>query len=279
MKKREPKRFVTQRDLEVLKFLWRWKALSTAALAKKFFPGIRPFTAYERLLKLEKARYIKSYPFRHRQGCVWMLGKRGYRFVFPYLLEMKEPGYGSENPVHDFYSTAFHLGEWLTAKPDQGYTCSELELHRLEKDLLPSWAITSPERRPDGYSLIRRDGGTQLYSFEAELTMKSRARYDKILSFYDEQDTIAGVFWLVASPQIQKAIQTQAATASRPRIHHFLQLDDFRKLGWLAPLRGGLLDGKTMVQVLLDGSSTAAQLKFDGSDTQALLQNAKRPII
>lgn len=279
MKKKEPKRFITQRDLEILKFLWRWKAVSTAALAKKFYPEARPFTAYERLLKLEKARYIKSFSFRHRLGVAWMLGKRGYRFLFPYLLEMKKPGYGSENPVHDFYSTAFHLGEWLTAKPSQGHICSELELLRLHPDLLPPWAHISGDRRPDGYSLLGEGNRAKLYAFEAELSMKAKSRYDEIISFYDEAENLTAVFWLVASPQIQKTIQSQSTNASRPRIHHFLQLNDFKKLGWLTPINGGLFEGKTLTQLLLDGNSTEARLQFDGSDVQALLQSAKRPMI
>ncbi len=279
MKKREPKRFITQRDFDILKFLWRWKAVSTTALAKKFFPGVRAFTAYERLLKLEKARYIKSYSFRHRNGSAWMLGKRGYRFIFPYLLEMQKPGYGSENPVHDFYSSAFHLGEWLTALPAKAHTCSELEMLRLDPSLLPSWVRMSGDRRPDGYSFIGEGSTARLYAFEAELSMKSKFRYDKILSFYDAEETIAGVFWLVASSQIQRTIQSQAATASRPRIHHFLLLSDFKKQGWLTPLKGGLLEGETLAELLLDGNPTEARRQFDGSDTYALLQNAKRPII
>ena len=281
MKKKEPKRFITQRDFEILQFLWRWKAVSTLALAKRFYPGVRPFTAYQRLLKLERARFIKSYSFRHRMGSAWTLDNRGFRFIFPYLPGLKEDGFASENPLHDYYSTAFHLGEWLNSKPASGFMCSEQEMRRLHPDLLPNWVPTSNGRRPDGFSLVGSGKEVKLYAFEAELTQKSKGNYENILAYYDEEESISGVFWLVASANIQKVIQGQILNLSfaRPKIHYFLQLSEFKKLGWYAPMSGGLLSGKTMAFALLDGDSTTVRPKSDDFGVTALLQNAKRPFV
>lgn len=281
MKKKEPKRFITQRDFEILRFLWRWKAVSTAALAKSFYPDVRPFTAYQRLLMLERARFIKSYSFRHRMGSAWTLDNRGFRFILPYLAGLKEEGFASENPVHDFYSTAFHLGEWLSSRPPTGLTCTEQEMRRLHPDLLPIWVPTSDGRRPDGFSMIGSGKEAKLYAFEVELTQKSKASYELILDYYEEEESISGVFWLVSSPNIQRVIQGEILKLSpaRSKIHHFIQLSEFKKHGWYAPVSVGQLHGKTMAIALLDGSPTTARPKPNHSGVTALLQNAKRPFV
>lgn len=273
--------FITDRDLEVLKFLWKWKAASTAALTKSFFPGIRPFTAYERLLQLEKKRYIQHISFRYRGGGAWVLAPQGYKFLGPYLLDMKAKGYRSENILHDYFATTFHIGEWLTHQPPTGFLCSEQELRRLEPDLLPAWVPKSEKHRPDGYTAHDSGKGAHLYAFECELSLKSKARYEQTLSFYDEEETIAAVFWLAGSPAIQSVIQRciREQNILRPHLHHFLQLGDFKRAGWMVPLEGGILHGKSLSNLLLDKAGTAMGRSSDGSGIAALLQNQKRPIL
>jgi hypothetical protein len=279
--KRGRRLFVTDRDFEVLKFLWKWKAASTAALTKSFFPGVRPFTAYERLLQLEKKRYIQHTSFRYRGGGAWVLAPQGYKFLAPFLLEMKAKGYRSENILHDYFATAFHLGEWLTHQPAKGVLCSEQELRRLEPDLLPPWVPRSEKHRPDGYTAYDSEKGAHLYAFECELSVKSRARYEQTLSFYDEEDTIAAVFWLAGSQTIQSVIQrcVREQNVLRPHLHHFLQLGDFKRAGWMAHFAGGILHGTSLSSLLLDKAGTEVGRSSDGSNVSALLQNQKRPIL
>ncbi len=64
---REVKREITSRDFAVLNFLWRWKVVSPQALAKKFFPGIRPESANVRLRHLAEAGYLESLQVGRRQ--------------------------------------------------------------------------------------------------------------------------------------------------------------------------------------------------------------------
>lgn len=280
-KKKNRRLFITDRDLEVLKFLWKWKAASTAALTKAFFPGIRPFTAYERLLQLEKKQYIQHVSFRHRGGGAWTLDGQGYRFLTPYLLDMKARGYKTENVLHDYFATAFHLGEWMTHQPRSGILCTEQELRRLEPDLLPSWVPKSEAHRPDGYSIVGMGDGTRLFAFECELSVKAKARYERTISFYDEEETIGAVIWLAGSPAIQRLIEgcIRDHGALRPSLHHFLQLGDFKRQGWTVPLMGGRHHGKNLSNLLLDKTGTGTGREPDGSDVMALLQNQKRPIL
>lgn len=279
MNQKRSRLFVTDRDLEVLGFLWRWKLASTAALANRFFPGIRAFTAYERLLRLEKKRYIRHVSFRHRGGGAWTLDAQGFRFLLSYLPDMKAKGYRSENPLHDFYATAFHLGEWLTKKAERSLLCSEQELRRLDPDLLPAWVPRSERHRSDGYTVHDSGRGAHLYAFECELSQKSRFRYEETLTFYDSEETIAVVFWLVGSPTIEKAIRGGIATATRPHLHHFMQLCDFERSGWRAPLAGGVFQGKSLANLFLDTPPTEMGRKLDGVGVRALLEKAKRPVL
>lgn len=279
MKEKTSRLFVTDRDLEMLKFLWKWKLASTIALAKCFFPGIRVFTAYERLLQLEKKEFIRHVSFRYRGGGAWTLDTQGFRFLASHLPEMKSKGYKSENPLHDYYATAFHLGEWLTKMPARGFHCSEQEMRRLDPDLLPRWVPKSEKHRPDGYTAHDSGRGAHLYAFECELSQKSRSRYDEILSFYDEEETIAAVFWLTGLPAIQRAIQGCLSNSLRPHLHHFVSLADFQKMGWHVPLAGGVFRGRSLAEILLDKAGTVPGRSPDGSGVKTLLQNEKRPIL
>ena len=105
---------ITDRDYKIFRYLWKWKALSTQAIAIKFFPEAQPLTAYKRLLLLSHANYLKPMSVNesvHQQ--VWGLHKKGFQHIEQYLGELRIKGFMSANPTHDYLATAFHLGEWL----------------------------------------------------------------------------------------------------------------------------------------------------------------------
>jgi hypothetical protein len=271
--------FVTDRDLDVLKFLWRWKLASTSALAQCFFAGTRVNTAYNRLLELEAKRFLRHVSFGYQKGGAWALDVHGFQFLNPHLLEMKSKGYRSENSLHDYYATAFHLGEWLVHKPHRSLLCSEQELRRLDPDLLPVWVPKSGNHRPDGYTAHDTGRGAHLYAFECELSQKSRTRYEETLTFYDEEETIAAVFWLTGGIAIEKAIQNCNSTTARPHLHHFVTLSDFQKCGWSAPLTKGIFNGKSLAGLLIDKAGTKPVQSPDKSSVSLLLESRKKPIL
>ena len=47
-------------DLKLLEFLWKWKVSTTAALSARFYPHKNLRRAYNRLLVLEKADLIQT---------------------------------------------------------------------------------------------------------------------------------------------------------------------------------------------------------------------------
>lgn len=278
---KRPKFYVTDKDLEILHFLWKWKIVSTHALAGKLYPGTKTYTAYCRLVKLERYGLIRFVSFRHRGGGAWVLDAKGFQFVFPYLPELSQHGYKTENVVHDFYATAFHLGEWLLHQPASGMVCSEQELRRLAPELLPSWVPDPKSHRPDGYSRVQTDKGERIYAFEAELTLKSKSRLYDALDFYESESSVSAVFWLVGLPGIQKALESilRDDHFSRRSAHHFIALQDFNEQGWLSVLQGGKFQGKRLVDFFVHGSFTSLSRQSHGSSCPLLLEKSKRPII
>ena len=72
---------ITERDYKLLRFLWKWKAVSTQALANKFFPDIKPDSAYRRLQFLEADDYISSFVVEGRFHEVWGLREKGFKYI------------------------------------------------------------------------------------------------------------------------------------------------------------------------------------------------------
>jgi hypothetical protein len=128
---------ITERDYKLLRFLWKWKTVSTTGLARKFFPEIQPLSAYRRLMHLEAGGFVRSLPIDGRWNEVWGLTDRGFKYILPKLGELQHVGHKSENVFHDYLSSAFHLGEWLTHQPENSQTYSEQQLRRYPTDAWP----------------------------------------------------------------------------------------------------------------------------------------------
>ncbi len=181
---------ITERDYKILRSLWKWKALTTQALARKFFPDIKPLSAYRRLMLLETGGYIKCLQVDGRHKEVWSLSDLGFKSILPKLGELECVGYKSENIHHDYLATAFHLGEWLTHQPENSQTYSEQQLRRYAMDTWPAWVPQSNTHRPDGYSIYEVDNQRVITAFETELWSKTRHRYEEVVAFYDTQESI-----------------------------------------------------------------------------------------
>ena len=108
---------LTERDLCLLKFLWRWKLLSTAALTEAFFKDRSPITAYVRLWHLKEANFIQLVSESGGKEFYWCLAPKGFGAIQNSLPDLAELGFKSKNIEHDALVTAVHLGDWLTISP------------------------------------------------------------------------------------------------------------------------------------------------------------------
>lgn len=271
---------ITERDYKLLRFLWKWKAVSTMALAKKFFPNIDPHSAYRRLQFLEDDGYIGSFVVDGRYHEVWGLRDKGFKYILPRLGDVESKGYKSENGYHDFLASALHLGEWLTHQPDNTQTYSEQQLRRYPADLWPQWVPRSLLHRPDGYSAYTRDNKQIVVAFEAELSPKSEKRYESVVAFYDNQPSVHLVTWLVDSKNTFNALKRifkklQMRETSK---HHFLLLPDFLLTSWRTPFIDGKFKGHSILSFLNQTGVEQASKWHQDLDAIALLDSRRRPI-
>ncbi len=271
---------VTERDYKVLRFLWKWKVLSTSALATKFFCQSEPRTAYRRLIALERSGYISSVRLQQRFHEVWQLSDKGFRFIREQLGDLASVGYKVEYVEHDFLASAFHLGEWLTLQPEYTQNYSEQQLRRYPADLWPNWVPQSTLHRPDGYSLYFQGEQPVVVAFEIELSVKSKVRYQSVVAFYDSLPSIQFVFWLVDSKNTMQALSNTFKKFQMRDYdkHHFVLLSDFRKSGWRAPFVKGKFVGRKPLDFLMSQALSRASLEPARSSTLSMLDTIKKPI-
>ena len=272
---------ITERDYKILRFLWKWKMVSTQALAKRFFPEVQAYSAYRRLLHLEADNYIESFVVNGRFHEAWGLKEKGFKYIKPYLGELKSTGFKSANPHHDYLASAFHLGEWLLHQPKNSQTFSEQQLKSYPEDLWPFWVPKSTLHRPDGYSIYQVDNTRSIIAFETELSLKASHRYESIFTFYTHQSAIDYVFWLIDSQSTLSALKKhfKKFQLSEWSKHQFLILAEFQKKGWRASFMEGKLEGKTPAYLLLHKSATILSQQRLACGTQALLDSRRRPMI
>lgn len=271
---------ITERDYKILRFLWKWKSVSTMTIAKKFFPDIQPSSAYRRLQYLEQDNYIQSFVVKGRFHEAWALKEKGYKYIQSYLGELKSLGFKSENYRHDFLASAFHLGEWLTHQPSNSQTYSEQQLRCYPEDLWPEWVPRSSLHRPDGYSIYTLDKRNVIIAFEVEMSLKSQDRYEKVVAFYDSQTSIDCVLWLIMSPNMlpkMKTIFNKFNVRSWTK-HQFILHADFLKHGWHAEILGGQYKGQKINKIMHPNSVQSASRWHPDLDALALLNSRRRPI-
>lgn len=280
-KQRKVRCDVTERDAKIFRFLWKWKLISTVALAIKFFPVSDTRTAYRRLLALEKDGYIKSVRLEKRFHEAWCLSKKGFQFIQESLGDLQSLGYKSEYPIHDHVASAFHLGEWLVSQPEYTQNYSEQQLRRYPKDLWPNWVPQSTIHRPDGYSLYFKGELPVVVAFEAELNVKAKERYQSAVAFYDSQTSVQFVFWLVDSKGTMNAllrIFEKFQMRERDK-HHFLLLSEFQKHGWMTPFENGKFKSRCPFDFLMHLAPPRPTLAPARSSTLALLDTLKKPMV
>jgi hypothetical protein len=152
MKKRRH-RILSPNEIQILKFIWKWKVVSTSAVYYRFLPLYKwaAATTYKRLLKLEKRNYI-SLKFIESPGYfLWSVTRLGLNSIIDELPPLREQGFESEAPRHDLLVLAAHYGNWLptnTANDVAFFT--EQELRRQDQETFLDWMPSVNSHRPDG---------------------------------------------------------------------------------------------------------------------------------
>ena len=100
---------LTKRDKEIIYFIWRWKVMTTACIARIYYPGSKSKVAYERLRKLKNAGYLELYVCRENKNKLWVLTPKSFKVVQKLYPEMRQKGFKSRAPFTIFAPIKFRL--------------------------------------------------------------------------------------------------------------------------------------------------------------------------
>ena len=128
---------LTKRDKEIIHFVWRWKVMTTACIARIYYPGSKSKVAYERLRKLKNAGYLELYVCRENKNKLWVLTQKSFKVVQELYPEMKQKGFKSESPIHDICTNQVQIGVFDGIDRKSMEAITEQELRRLDSIDLP----------------------------------------------------------------------------------------------------------------------------------------------
>ena len=269
------KKTLGEQDIRCLFLLWKWKMLTTAALAHFVFCERSLNRSYRRLLVLESERLIQSVASKSGAAYLWMLNDKGYELIKGSLPTLKMSGYKSENIEHDFWVTAIHLTPWYNGLPTDCSMMSEQELRRVDFENYPEWAPKTLSHRPDGWWKITEGNTTEIIALEVELSMKTQIAYSELAEFYYSRNSVRGVLWFVknqvAINYIQRHLKSGSIDAKAK--HSFFLLDHYFQSQGHAQVVSGKDCGKSLSEIV----NTSSVPSESQGTTLGLLDTRKKP--
>ena len=219
---------------EILKSLWRWKLLTTAALSAMFFRDLKPHPAYPRLHYLRKKKLIAPVTNPFGQRFLWALTRTGFESIKPDLPPLREEKFRSQNQERDHLVTAILLGDSVLSQSPAESWFTDQELRSYEPKLFPVWVPRSDKHRADGYWKIGNGALQKIFGLEVDPSCNLNADYQSISAYYRLQDGVDGVNWFcgsIAKAEIIHRLVRDADESSQAK-HCFFTVADFYRAGW-----------------------------------------------
>jgi len=266
-------RSLSDLDIEILKFLWKWKLSPIRVLYQALAREMSPNSFNKRIKKLERHKLIQSqwdfiYGFH-----AWELCEFGMYVIRESLGEIQNLGFRSASPPHDRLVLAFHLGEWIYEHHRKPVLITEQELLKYPEDILSNLVPSTQDHRPDGYTLLVNGEERKLFAIEVELHAKSKSRYQTLITWYSLKKEIHQVLWLVADDFIKAQILAAKSEARElsENYHLFVDLKDYLKNGWEAIVKNEFGVHLKTLRALWRGSEGLAL--GDNAETQGDQKN------
>jgi hypothetical protein len=246
------KLILTSRDYAILKFIFRFKVITTQAIHHKFFKEAGIHCAYQRLSTLSKLGLLQCITDTKARHYVWCLNRRGFLALYEVWPQLREHGFLSEYLSHDILVTAAHLGEFLNDNSDYKNLFTEQELRRYDKDYYPNWVPRSYRHRPDGYLNVGTPEIPKTIALEVELSEKKKSRYKLCADFYRDYPEVKQIIWIAGPLTVLKFVHKALCEAlgDKPFLHSFIQLDHFLKDQWQAKVVIGYLKDLSLAEIL-----------------------------
>jgi len=255
-------------EIQTLEFLWMWKVAPITLLKEKIYKTSKWWTYYKIIRRLKSEKIIYEIPkgkyISHRLLSLTELGYDLFARDFDFIRSHR---FRVHAPAHDYLATCLQLGDFLHNTDNNVHLVSEQKMQTALDDELPDGFTRLMSTRDELYSGHIPDGLTAIYSnnnrivigYEVELNLKPADRYNSMQKYwfgyrhnkFYEPDII---FFLVRNGWIAKKIlnyccEKEHGSKNKSDKFAFIDLNDFTKLGWDAPIRQGLHVGLTVRKV------------------------------
>lgn len=245
-------RLSSERDLPLLKFIWRWKVVPLDILKDRFFPKSRTGTCFNRLNQLRRAGYLDTVYVSQMRLFVWTLRKKGFGALREWLPHACHVGYKSETAYHDVLSLFLNLGDWVSRPDKDGKLFSEQELRRLSSEFYEDWVPVGFDHRSDGYIKIGQEDSSAFLAIEVELSPKTVSEYRHLAVTYAHCPNLKMVIWAVPTARMAKGLQKIFSEygPSSQKLHQFVLKDSLQKSKWAAVVIEGSKLGQSIRELV-----------------------------
>lgn len=265
---------ITARDLCIFQFILDFKGVTTAALARYFFPTSTVQGAYRRFWQLSRAGWLEQRTDERGKNWVWTLTEKSFRAIQAELLPLREQGFRLEFLEHDLWVSAFHLGDNLASSLSLVEMYPEQWMRRVHWDYWPHYVSRSLDHRPDGMWYLDREHARLAIALEVERQPKKNSIYQERYWGYRRAREIGQVIWVVRDVFLGKRLAKELymMESEEESKHSIVLFSDFEDSGWAAKIWKGLDAGHSVRTSLLKEVSESPHEPFhryllDGSKT------------
>ena len=267
--KRRSERDLTVKDLQILEFLWNWKAASTPMLKEVAFKDESHWWVYRALRRLKQERYIQLLPRgRNLDLELWALTRNGFEVVLMDRDDIEQYRYRVHAPAHDYLATCLQLGDLWQSKINTRFITEQ------QLSSLSSWNF--PKLRdieghiPDGISIVSGTLHTVTIGYEVDINLKEEERYWRTAEYYNEGVQPNLVVWLVRNKWMAGKIfecmfrHGSESHETIQRRYAFFLLDDFKENIWdakaISPAHAGVSIHKLHASLIQTAGNTQTKL-------------------
>lgn len=244
---------ISDRDHQMIEFLWRHRVATFRTLYTLFYKKIKMRTCYNRLDKLRRQGFVLTRGIDGSLNRYWGLDRRGMAYLANTNGEIyKTMGFVPQSLTHDHFVSCVLLGDWY-CKPPEGVTIiTEQELLALDLSGVAPGLQNDKGRRPDGLWRFEIGPEKKFVALEVELHAKTDNDYVEIIKSYDNHYGIQKIIWVVEGPNLLKRIFNLVHTHStlKPHDHLFLIASEVKKCLWQAKIKNDQYREITLEQYL-----------------------------
>ncbi len=220
---------LTQRDIELFLFLFKYKVGTLRQLAKYPFQGASYQACGLRLSSLVRGEYLLRYFMDHYDDwrCYYSITNKALHQVkqeLPYTLCQKQKK--SNHPIHDI--ELLEVGEWLSRRQLVTDFIQENILQCCEEVANSSDYMSFTQIHSDGAFKVKIKDETFKLALEYESTVKSKRRIRDKLSEYLQLSDIRAILYVCKNKSIEKSIrgiEKEIFTSEVSRVF-YCQFDD-----------------------------------------------------